>query len=180
MAFKEVMEMRKQHAARAYEMALNDYQGVQNDWTRRALAWCIFDAMKVTATYSQKDLFISKLQELASIELSANDTMVWGNIVWPISAFVRDCVKISHPQEDILTEVFNLIKEFPFVKPSKEYSVLLNAFVKAKNWRNINNFCDWWDFSNFREEDFVCDVVDGRRKPTSLAENAHLAYARTL
>lgn len=180
MAFKEVMEMRKQDAVKAYEMALNDYQGVQNDWTRRALAWCIFDAMKVTATYSQKDLFIPKLQELASIELSANDTMVWGNMVWPISAFVRDCVKISHPQEDILTEVFNLIKEFPFVKPSKEYSVLLNAFVKAKNWRNINNFCDWWDFSNFREEDFECDIVNGRKMPTSLAENAHLAYARTL
>ena len=180
MAFKEVMEMRKQDAVKAYEMALNDYQGVQNDWTRSALAWCIFDALKLTATYSQKDLFMSKLQELASIELSANNTMVWGNIVWPISAFVRDCSKISNLQEDILTVVFNLIKDFPFVKPSKEYSVLLNAFVKAKNWRNINNFCEWWDFSNFREEDFECDIFDGRRMPTSLAENAHLAYARTL
>lgn len=180
MAFKEVMEMRKQNTDKAYEMALSDYQEIQNDWTKRALSWCIFDVAKANARYSQKDIFLSKIQELKDIELSDNETMLWNNIIWPISAFVRDCANTQNLQEDIFSIIFELIKDFPFVRPSKEYSILLGAFLKAKTWRNLTHFLDWWNFENLRKEDFECDIVNGKKLPTSLAENSYLAYARAL
>lgn len=181
MAFKDVMNLRKSgNLSEAYEMALSDYQNVQNIWTKRALSWCIFDGMKANATYAQKEQFLSKLHELTELELPADETMFWNNIIWPINAYVRDCANTQNINEDVFSTVLELIKGFPFERPSKEYSVLLGAFLKVKNWHNITLFLDWWDFENLREEDFVCEVVNGKKMPTSLAENTYLAYAKCL
>lgn len=182
MAFKQVMEMRKNgNQSEAYEMALNDYQQVPEDiWAKRALSWCLFDALKANASCAQKDVFVSKLKELKELEVPADETMFWNNIVWPISAFVRDCS--GKGRWDELTTLFDAIKEFSFVKPGKEYSVLLNAFMTAKEeWDEIVPFCDWWGFDNFREEDYECEVLpNGKKMPVSLVESAHLAYAKGL
>ena len=66
MAFKQVMEMRKSgNQTEAYEMALNDYQQAPEDiWAKRAMSWCLFDALKANASCAQKEVFVSKLLEV--------------------------------------------------------------------------------------------------------------------
>lgn len=182
MAFKQVMELRKKgNQSEAYKIALNDYQLAPDDiWVKRALSWCLFDALKANASYVQKDVFVSKLSEVKELDIPADETMFWNNIAWPIGAFVRDCSGKGHWDE--FTKVFDAIKDFPFVKPSKEYSVLLNSFLSGKEgWDGIIAFCDWWGFDNFREEDYECEVLsNGKKMPISLVESAHLTYAKWL
>lgn len=180
MTFREIMDLRKIDPAKAYENALINHQENPNEWTLRALSWCIYDGLKESAKYSTKDAFISKLKEMKSLELPSEETMLWNNLIWPIGAFIRDCASLPNISEGIFSEILELIKDFHFIKPSKEFSVLLNSFLKAKNWRNLADFCEWWNFDNLRPEDFQCDEINGRKLPTSLAENAHLAYARAL
>ena len=149
MAFKQVMEMRKiGNQTEAYEMALNDYQQTPEDiWAKRAMSWCLFDALKANASCAQKEVFVSKLMEVKELEIPGDETMFWNKVVWPINAFVRDCS--GKGQWDDLTTLFAAIKDFPFVKPCKEYSVLLNAFLTGKEeWDGIVAFCDWWGFDN--------------------------------
>lgn len=183
MAFKDIMNLRKSgKEEEAYNMAIADYNQDQNDmWAKRALSWCIYDGLKSSASYEQCELFLSKLNELKALDLSSSEEMFWENVVWPINAFVRDCSKSQGVNDDIYDVVFESIKEFHFVKPSKEYSVLLNAFLTVKEWDGIIGFCDWWGFENFRKEDFECEVLpNGKKMPISLAESAHLAYAKAL
>ena len=107
--------------------------------------------------------------------------MFWKNVVWPIKYFVIDCSKSQGVNSDIYNVVFERIKEFHFVKPSKEYSVLLNAFLKAKEWDGIIGFCEWWGFENFRKEDYECEMLpNGKKMPISLVESAHLSCAKAL
>ena len=182
MAFKQVMEMRKNgNQTEAYEMALNDYQQTPDDiWAKRALSWCLFDTLKANASHAQNDVFISKLSEVKELDIPADEEMFWNNIVWPISAFVRDCSGKGLCSE--LTTLFDAIRDFPFVKQSKEYSVLLNAFMTAKEeWEGFVAFCDWWSFDNFRKEDYECEVLpNGKKMPISLVESAYIAYAKRL
>ncbi len=183
MAFKDIMNLRKSgKEEEAYKMAIADYNQDQNDmWAKRALSWCIYDGLKSSASYEQSEFFFSKLNELKDLEVPSSDEMLWERIAWPINAFVRDCAKTHNVGMEIFTKLFEIIRVFPFAKPSLEYSVLLNAFQSAKEWDGIIDFCDWWGFENLRKEDFECEVLpNGKKMPISLAESAHLAYAKAL
>lgn len=183
MAFKEVMSLRKNgQIEEAYKMAISDYNQNQNDeWAKRALSWCIYDELKSNESYSNRETFISKLSELKALDMPEDETMIWNNIVWPINAFVRDCTKSKNVSEEIYDKLFDCIKEFHFVKPSLEYSVLLKAFLSAKEWKGIYDFCEWWNFENFREEDYECEnLPDGKKMPISMVESAYLACAKVL
>ena len=183
MAFKEIMNLRRGGKRKeAYETALeNFHHNADYILAKRALAWCIYDELKANETYSNREIFMSRLLELKTLKISAKETMIWKNIVWTINAFVRDCAKSENVSKDIYDKLFGCIKEFHFVKPSREYSVLLDAFLTIKEWKRIFDFCEWWNFKNFRKEDYECEELsDGRRMPISLVEKAYLACARAL
>ena len=183
MAFKDVMSLRKSgNNQEAYEKAIEDYRQAPDDvWAKRALAWCIYDGLKVHASCSDSDLFVTKLTELKELDVPASEDMLWNNVAWPINAFVRDCSKTQNVNKEIYDVVFEGIRNFHFVKPSKEYSVILNAFLNAKEWEGIIAFCDWWNFENFRAEDYESELLpNGKRMPLSLVESAYIAYAKEL
>ncbi len=183
MAFKDVMNLRRSSKfEEAYVMATEDYRENPDDiWAKRALSWCIYDAIKANAMYEQSELFLAKLNELKELDLPASEDMLWNNIVWPINAFVRDCSKEQNAGDEIFDAVFECIKSFHFAKPSKDYSVLLNAFLTAKEWDGIVAFCDWWGLDNLRPEDYECEVLpNGKKMSISLAESAYIAYAKEL
>lgn len=184
MAFKEVMNLRKTgNSQEAYEMAINDYQQNSDDiWSKRALGWCLFDAIKANASFAHRDEFIAKLSELNALEIPADETMIWNNIIWPINAIVRECSNMQIIPTDFLSTLFDLIQVFPFSKPSKEYSVLLKAFMTIKDkWQRFTEFCDWWGFDNFQDEDYTPEILpNGRKMSISTVEGTYLAYAKHL
>ncbi|MBO7125171.1 MAG: hypothetical protein J6V74_04950, partial [Bacteroidales bacterium] len=184
MAFRDVMNLRKSgNAAEAYEMAKADYQQNADDvWSKRALAWCLFDALKANASFEKNGLFFEKLAEIKDLSLSADETMFWENLPWPITTFVRNCSQILNLPTDVINSLFETIKDLPFVKPSDEYSVLLKGFLTIKDkWNGIVDFIDWWNLDNLCDGDYQCEVLqNGKKMPVSTAEAAYLAYAKHL
>ena len=168
----------------AYNMAISDYNQNQSDeWAKRALSWCIYDILKSNASFSCGKVFVAKLRELKDLQMPASEELFWKNIVWPINAFLRDCSKNPRMTANGYSVVFDLIKDFHFIKPSLEYSLLLNAFLKGKekDWHEIVDFCDWWNFVNFRPEDYQCETLpNGKKMPLSLVENAYITCSKVL
>lgn len=184
MAFKDVMNLRKAgNTQEAYEMAISDYQQNSDDiWSKRALGWCLFDTIKANASFANREVFIAKLSELNALEIPADETMIWNNIIWPINTIVRECSNMQFVPTDFISALFDLIQVFPFCKPSKEYSVLLKAFMTIKEkWTRFTEFCDWWGFDNFQDEDYTPETLpNGRKLSISTVEGAYLAYAKQL
>ncbi|MBR6092324.1 MAG: hypothetical protein IKQ09_05870 [Bacteroidales bacterium] len=184
MASKEVMELRKTGKnIEAYEMAVNDYQATPEDiWAKRALAWCLYDGLKDNAFFTNNEFFLDKLREIQALNIAADETMFWSKVAWPIGAIIRDCSKLQYLPEEFLSILFDIIREMPFVKPDKGYSVLLCAVNQIKEkWNRYTEFCDWWGFDNFRQEDYECEVLsNGRKMPVSTVEATYLAYAKHL
>ena len=183
MTFKDVMGLRKSgNVQEAYDKAIEYYhQNTDDVWAKRALAWCIYDGLKANASYDNHELFMAKLAELKELDLPEDEGMFWNNVAWPINAFVRDCAKSQDVDKEIFDQVFENIKDYHFPKPSREYSVILNAFLSIKEWDGICAFCDWWGFDHFRTEDYECEVMsNGKKMPISLVESAFIAYAKAL
>ena len=54
------------------------------------------------------------------------------------------------------------------------------AFHKGyKNWSGYLTFADWWNFENFRREDFLKEEVKGKMM-MSISEQAYIAYSNKL
>ena len=184
MAFKDVMGLRKNGKyAEAYEMADAEYQqDPENIWAKRALAWCLFDGLKANASYAQKELFLNKITEISELNVSADEDLFWKSVSWPIVMFVRNTSLTEGASLDVISNLFDMIKEWPFIKPSEEYSALFSGFMTLKEkWDRFIEFCDWWNFDNFIERDYQCFTLpNGRKMPLSPAESAYIAYAKAL
>ena len=66
-------------------------------------------------------------------------------------------------------------------KPSEAYSILFKAFHKGHlNWSKYIEFSDWWNFENFRPEDFLIEELKNGQKIMSIVEQAYIGYSRRL
>ncbi|WP_163381627.1 DUF7017 domain-containing protein [Cyclobacterium sp. SYSU L10401] len=79
-----------------------------------------------------------------------------------------------------INELFDIIKEFHITKPSESYSFIYKAFHKGyQNWSKYLEFADWWNFENFRTEDYLKEEFK-EKKIMSIAEQAFIAYSKKL
>lgn len=183
MAFKEVQNLRKNgnlHAA--YEMATNDLQvEPESIWAKRAVAWCIYDFLKENAIAEKNELFVNRLLELKNLNMPEEEKMIFDASIWPIFSIVKDCINKKWISNDFLYKIFNIFKLFSFSKPSKEYSILLKAFLPLKeSWIGFIEFCDWWNLDNLSENDYSNEVLPNGKKIISLAERVYIAYSKVL
>jgi tetratricopeptide (TPR) repeat protein len=57
---------------------------------------------------------------------------------------------------------------------------MYKAFHKGyHNWTNYLAFADWWNFENFRSEDYLKEEIQGK-KLISIVEQAYIAYSKKL
>src|SRR5690606_18266648 len=65
-----------------------------------------------------------------------------------------------------INQIFDIIKDFHFTKPSESYSFLMKAFQKgSQNWSRFIEFADWWDLENFGDADFQQEEYNDRQMP---------------
>jgi hypothetical protein len=77
--------------------------------------------------------------------------------------------------------LFDSIKELSINRNSKWFSVLFNALHKGmKDSNRYLEFADWWNFKNFRSEDFQKEKLPNGKEVMALAEKAYIAYAKHL
>lgn len=79
--------------------------------------------------------------------------------------------------------IFECIKKLKIKKKTSAYSALLNVVLRTKNWwQGFKDFCKWWNFDNFTDEDFQNTETSSQdcKKIMSLAERIVMAYCKNL
>jgi len=181
MPAKEIKELRQSGKLdEAYVMARTELEGNRdNIWAKRNMCWVLYSQLENLS--GNLSLFIEKLNELKALELPITEEMLFDNISIVISKAVRQITSHTTINFSQIHLLFNNIKDLPFKKPSKWYSSLFQAFHKAfKESDSYLEFSDWWDFSNFRPEDFQKEKMTNGKEIMAIAEQGYIAYAKHL
>lgn len=181
MPAKEIKELRVAgKLVEAYAMAKAELEAdMSNIWGKRNLSWVLYAQLDEFAF--NLDSFIAKINEVKELDLPASEEMFFDNISIVISKAAR---VISHePTLDLnkIHRLFDSIKELSLKRNSKWFSVLFNAMHKGmKESNRYIEFADWWDFKNFRPEDFQKEKMSNGKEVMAIAEQAYIAYAKHL
>lgn len=182
MSFKEVKELRKSgNLDEALTKAQEDLDNDPSDiWNKRSIALVFYDFLKLNASVKNYEQFRDYLSKLAELNLPEDEKMIFDNTAFQIGKIIFEIQKEEQLDYSKLNEIFDLIKEFHFTKPSEAYSFLYKAFHKGyKNWSRYLEFADWWDFENFMSQDHLPQEYKGK-KIMSMVEQAYIAYSKKL
>jgi len=183
MPAKEIKELRQSgKIEEALNMAKAELAAEpDNMWAKRNISWVYYDYLKQNATPEHIDSFISWLIELENLHLSAEEKMLFDNLCWQVGKILFNLAKLVPLNEIKALEIFELIKSMHFPKPSTPYTFLFKALHKSlKATDKYLEMADWWDFKNFMDTDFEMEVLENGKQVMSIAEQAHIAYAKHL
>lgn len=195
MPAKEIKELRQSgKLEEALEMAQNELRdSPDNIWSKRNISWVYYEYLKMYAHEFNYDGFIEYLTKLKDLNLPENEVMVFDTVAWQIGKFLFSLTshvmneskgfdKAKHGFELIGKgkQVFEIVKELRFTKPSEQYTFIFKGFHKIfKESPDYIEFCDWWDFQYFQDEDFNKDEYNDK-KIMSIVEQAYIAYSKVL
>ncbi len=182
MSFKEIKELRQVGKFdEALQMANQVIESEpDNIWNKRAAAWVYYDFLKKNAQPDSIEAFKEYLIRIKDLQLPADEKMVFDNCAWQIGSLVFTLQKTEPVDFNKITELFEIIRNFHFTKPSEAYSFIYKAFHKGyQHWSNFLIFADWWNLENLRSEDYLNEEFKGKRM-MAIAEQAYIAYAKKL
>lgn len=152
----------------------------ENIWNKRAAAWVYYDYLKKNAQPELYEAFKDNLIKIKDLQLPEDEKMVFDNCAWQIGSLVFALQNTEHVDYGKINELFEIIRDFNFTKPSEAYSFIYKAFHKGyQNWSNYLTFADWWNFDNLRSEDYLKEEFKDK-KMMSIAEQAYIAYSKKL
>ncbi len=181
MPAKEIKELRQAgKLEEAYAMAKAELEAdLSNIWGKRNLSWVLYAQLDELA--SNLDAFIEKINEVKELDLPASEEMFFENISIVISKAARVITHEATLDINKIHRLFDSIKELSLKRNSKWFSVLFNAMHKGmKESNRYIEFADWWDFKNFRPEDFQKEKMPNGKEVMAIAEQAYIAYAKHL
>ena len=169
----------------ALKMAKEEYEIASTDeWAKRNLSWVYDSYCKKYAEEGNYQAFDEIVCALIDLGVNESEAMLINSIGWRFRRMISCVDKIEDENErrHVLDRSFELVRQFNFAKPSETYSVLFKAFQKYKDvWPAFKRYCEWWNFDNFRQEDYVCEVLPaGKKEAFSLVERAYMAYSKSL
>jgi tetratricopeptide (TPR) repeat protein len=181
MPAKEIKELRQAgKLEEAYAMAKAELEAdLSNIWCKRNLSWVLYAQLDELAP--NLDAFIEKINEVKELDLPAAEEMFFENISIVISKAARVITHEATLDINKIHRLFDSIKELSIKRNSKWFSVLFNAMHKGmKESNRYIEFADWWDFKNFRPEDFQKEKLPNGKEVMAIVEQAYIAYAKHL
>ncbi|MEN9548975.1 MAG: hypothetical protein RIR12_1566 [Bacteroidota bacterium] len=181
MPAKEIKELRQAgKLEEAYAMAKAELDAdLSNIWGKRNLSWVLYAQLDILV--SRLDAFIEKIKEVKELALPASEEMFFDNLSLVISKAARFFNSDSTRNINKLESLFNAIKDLPLKRNSKWYSALFKSMYKGmKDFDIYIEFADWWDFKNFRPEDFQKEKMPNGNEIMAIAEQAVITYAKKL
>ena len=181
MPAKEIKELRQAgKLEEAYSMAKTEMQSEpENIWSKRNMSWVIYSQLDAAA--NNLPFFLDKLEELKQMALPVTEEMFFENLSIVIAKAVRSITGETTIDANKVHQLFDAIKDLPLKRNSKWFSVLYKAFHKGlKDSFTYNEFADWWDFENFKPEDFQKEKLPNGKEIMSLVEQAYIAYVKHL
>lgn len=190
MSYKEVKQLRQENKLdEALVMAQKDLELAPEDIQAKcSIAW-VYDAYLKQYAYTKNcRAFLSTLDKIISLFGADNsEKYLFDTLTWRILVMLRllsdtdSGVVSGYRTEQFVDELFLKIKQVSWSIPGEGYSRLLMAFNKIKDiWPHYGDFCDWWGWNNFSEEDYRERVIAEGRTMFSLVEETYLNYAKCL
>lgn len=182
MSSNEVTKLRKAGKLdEALKMITQLLEADPNDiWNKRAASWVYYDYLKKYCSPDTFKEFKENLIKIKDLQLSKDEDMIFDNCAGKIGTLLFALNKSENIAYGKINELFEIVKYFHITKPSDTFSFLFKAFHKGqKDWGNYLEFADWWNFENFRPEDFLEEEYNGK-KIISIAEKAYNAYSKKL
>lgn len=182
MSFKEIKELRQAGMLdEALQMANQALEAEPEDiWNKRAAVWVYYDYLKKYAQPDSFEVFKENLIKIKDLKLPDDEKMVFDNCAWQVGKMVFKLQEDEHVDYDRINQLFDIIKDFHFTKPSEPYSFIYKAFHKGyQNWFKYLDFADWWNFDNLLPADYLYEEFKGK-KVMSIAEQAYIAYSKKL
>lgn len=181
-----IKELRKSgRLEEALKLALTDYEEYPEiPYTATNLAW-VYDAWcKHYAEKGDFQRFADTFQKLKDLNVLHDNQMLSNTLCWRFRSLLATIAQQGSNETIAKTaaEAFEMVKALNPEKPGEAYSVLFKAFYKIKDyWPGHKEFCDWWDFTNFRKEDYEgTPLPNGKKGAVSTAESAYISYAKEL
>jgi hypothetical protein len=181
MPTREIKELREAgKLAEAYAMAKEELDlQPENIWCKRNISWVYYDYLNQNTGNLQS--FLKIITELMALHLPKEEVMFYDNICLPISKAVRLLNDDNPYQIQKLHALFDAIKNIPFNKDGRWYSVMFGAFQKhMKDSNKYIEFVDWWGFENFKADDYIPQAGKDGKPIMSLVEQTYIAYAKHL
>jgi hypothetical protein len=183
MPAKEIKELRQSGKLdEALSMAKTELEAQpDNIWAKRNISWVFYEYLKLNLASEDIDAFISNLLEIKKLELPTDEKMFFDNVGWQIGSMVFKTIAKPEFQYAKLYKVYEISKTFSFSNPSEVYSFLFKALHKfLKDSDNYLQFADWWNFENFRQEDYQKETLPNGREIMAIVEQAYIAYSKHL
>lgn len=136
-----------------------------------ALAWAYRDLLAFLYTDFDEDNVADCLDciELLSFRDIQFNSSVLGIVLNMLSNKRYDISSL------ILDRFFHFVISQDFQQGSPLYYLVFKSFLaRHRHWRSFDSFCYWWDFSNFKDSDFISP------NDQSIACRAYEAFARRL
>ena len=183
MPSKEIKELRQSgKLEEALEMAKSELNADPNNiWPKRNISWVYYEYLKLNASAEKLDNFLYWINELKLLNLPPEEVLLFDSLSWQIAKVVFSLNK--QKAQDICAglNLFSLIRDFHFARPSEPFSVLFKAFHKYfKETNEYIGFSDWWELKNLMPKDFQSERNQEGKEMMSLAEQAYIAYAKKL
>jgi len=179
MSSKKIKELRTAgRLDEAYALAKSELEkNPQNIWNQRNLSWVLYSQLDEAS--ANHTIFLSKIEEVKHLNLPATEIMFFENLSIVIAKAAR---AITHEKDFPLNNIYQLfdsIKDIPFQKSTKWYTVLFEALHKGmKESPRYIEFADWWDLSNFKPQDFEKEKLPNGKEKMAIAEQAYIAYSK--
>jgi len=183
MPSKEIKELRQAgNLEEALAMAKTELEAQPaNIWGKRNVSWVYYDYLKKNVSVEKLDNFIIYLSEIQNLTLPEEEKMLYDNLCWSIGTLLFKINKEENIPFVKLVRLLEISQTFSFTKPSENYSFLFKAFHKSfKDSDVYERFADWWDFDNFREDDYQKEKLSNGKEIMSIVEQAYIAYAKHL
>lgn len=166
----------------AYQLALQWLnQEPENIWAKRAMAWVLYDYCKNNTQPQLRNGFIKCIYQIVLLQLPFTDELFYNRFGIIVRCVVRKCVNDSHETQPFLDQLISLLQQLPIPPHSSFHTDLMQTFLKVKNsWPKFIEFCEWWDFTNLTEEDFIAKELGDGHKDLPLAEKALMAYSKAI
>lgn len=182
MPSKEIKELRQAgRLEEALTMAQAELEAQpDNIWGKRNISWVYYEYLKKYAHDFNYNDFVENLTKLKNLNLPESEVMVFDTTAWQVASLVFKIQKTEPVDYSKINQLFDIVKDFHFTKPSEAYSLLYKAFHKSyQNWSRYMEFADWWGFDNFRPEDYQKNNYNGRQI-MALVEQAYIAYSKKI
>ncbi|WP_418637413.1 DUF7017 domain-containing protein [Winogradskyella sp.] len=182
MPAKEIKELRQSgRLDEALTMAQEELNAQpDNIWCKRNISWVYYAFLKKHVQESNFEGFIENLLKIKALNLPEEEVMIFDTTAYQIVSMIYKLNGNDSVDYSKINQIFDLIKEFYFTKPSESFSLLMKAFQKvAQNWSRFIEFADWWGLENFRGSDYQTEEYNGRQL-SALVDKVYGSYCKKL